>query len=205
MDDSFGVAVVNATEQLVNHFLNLLLGHCSLVLSHKFLQIILNKFKNEIKLLLVGLKHDFFEATDAFFSLDLAWTLEALRRHFFTNNDARGLLGSLQGRNRLLIQLRVLYDAGAIRIGPRGLDKAGFETATKTYLMHFGDSSEKSSLNVFSQNPYYLGRLAGAITQAPLKKWIDFQLAFAEAFEGLISRPNEQEEVCRELAVKCLA
>ena len=64
VDDSFGVAVVNTTEELVNHFLNLLLGHCSLVLSHKFLQIILNKFKNEIKLLLVGLKHDFFEATE---------------------------------------------------------------------------------------------------------------------------------------------
>jgi DNA polymerase-3 subunit delta len=71
--------------------------------------------------------------------------------------------------------------------------------------MHYGDSEEKSNLNVFSQNPYYLGRLAGAIPHAPLKKWIDFQLAFAEAFEGLISRPNEQEEVCRELAVKCLA
>jgi DNA polymerase-3 subunit delta len=148
---------------------------------------------------------DFFEAADAFFSLDLAWTLEALRRHFFTNNDARGLLGSLQGRNRLLIQMRVLYDAGALHIGPRGLDKAGFEAAARTYLIHFGDSEEKSNLNVFSQNPYYLGRLAGAVPHASLKKWIDFQFAFAEAVEGLISRPNEQEEVCRELAVKCLA
>ena len=33
---------------------------------------------------------DFFEAADAFFSLNLEWTLEPLRRHFFTNNDASG-------------------------------------------------------------------------------------------------------------------
>ena len=60
---------------------------------------------------------DFFEAADAFFSLKLDWTLEALRRHFFTSSESRPLLGSLQSRNRLLIQLRVLLDAGAIRLG----------------------------------------------------------------------------------------
>jgi DNA polymerase-3 subunit delta len=148
---------------------------------------------------------DFFEAADAFFSLDLAWTLEALRRHFFTNKDARGLLGSLQSRNRLLIQLRVLHDAGAIRAGSRGLSKQDFASAASTYAAHFADATEKSNLNVFTQNPFYLSRMAGAVIKAPLKKWIDFQLAFAEAFEAIIQRPNEQEEVCRELAVKCLS
>jgi DNA polymerase-3 subunit delta len=38
-----------------------------------------------------------------------------------------------------------------------------------------------------------------------LKKLIDFQIAFTEAFEEIIKRPNEQEEVCRELAVRCLS
>ncbi|MGB0460543.1 MAG: DNA polymerase III subunit delta [Opitutales bacterium] len=148
---------------------------------------------------------DFFEAADAFFSLDLEWTLQALRRHFFTNNDARGLLGSLQSRNRLLIQLRVLLDAGAIRLSSRGLSKQDLEGAAKIYASHFGDVEEKSNLNVFSQNPFYLGRMAGTVGKAPLKRWIDFQLAFAEAFEAIIQRPKEQEEVCRELAVKCLS
>ena len=72
---------------------------------------------------------DFFEAADAFFSLKLDWTLEALRGHFFTNNDSRGLLGSLQSRNRLLIQLRVLLDAGAIQVGGRGIAKSELEAA----------------------------------------------------------------------------
>lgn len=148
---------------------------------------------------------DFFEAADAFFSLKLDWTLEALRRHFFTNNESRPLLGSLQSRNRLLIQLRVLLDAGAIRLGGRGISKADLESAARTYGRHFGEDPEKSNLNVFTQNPWYLGRLAECAAKVPLKKLIDFQLAFSEAFEAIIARPNDQEEVCRELAVKCLS
>jgi len=148
---------------------------------------------------------DFFEAADAFYSLKLDWTLEALRRHFFTNNDSRGLLGSLQSRNRLLIQLRVLLDAGAIRLGGRGIAKSDLDAAARTYGHHFGEEQEKSNLNVFTQNPWYLGNLAGTAAKVPLKKLIQFQIAFAEAFEGIIERPNEQEEVCRELAVKCLS
>ena len=148
---------------------------------------------------------DFFEATDAFFSLKLEWTLDALRRHFFTNKESRPLLGSLQGRNRLMIQLRVLLDAGAIRLGGRGISKADLEAAGRTYERHFGENSEKSNLNVFTQNPWYLGRLAEAAARVPLKKLIDFQLAFADAFEGIIERPNEQEEICRKMAIKCLS
>ena len=145
---------------------------------------------------------DFFEATDAFFSLKLEWALDALRRHFFTNNEARPLLGSLQGRNRLMIQLRVLLDAGAIR---RGVSQSDLAAAAKNYGQHFGENQEKSNLNVFSQNPWYLGRLLETAARVPLKKLIDFQLAFADAFEGIIERPNEQEEICREMAIKCLS
>ncbi len=148
---------------------------------------------------------DFFEAADAFFSLRLDWTLEALRRHFFTNSESRPLLGSLQSRNRLLIQLRVLLDAGAIRLGGRGIAKSELEAAARTYGHHFGEDPGKSNLNVFTQNPWYLGRLAETARKVPLKRLVDFQLAFADAFEGIIKRPNEQEEVCRELAIRCLS
>lgn len=148
---------------------------------------------------------DFFEAADAFYSLKLDWTLEALRRHFFTNSESRPLLGSLQSRNRLLIQLRVLLDAGAIRLGGRGISKSDLEAAARSYGHHYGESAEKSNLNVFTQNPWYLGRLAETAAKVPLKKLVSFQVAFTEAFEAIIERPNEQGEVCRELAVKCLS
>jgi len=147
---------------------------------------------------------DFFEAADAFYSLKLDWTLEALRRHFFNNSESRPLLGSLQSRNRLLIQLRVLLDAGAIRLGGRGISKSELEAASRVYGHHFGEDPEKSNLNVFTQNPWYLGRLAETASKVPLKKLVDFQIAFTQSFEEIIQRPNEQEEVCRELAVKCL-
>lgn len=147
---------------------------------------------------------DFFEAAEAFYALDLEWTLDAIRRHFFSNKDSRGLITTLQGRNRILIQLRVLIDSGEIKLGPRGLSKNALENAARTYAHHFGDSSDKSNFNVFTQNPWYLGRLAQPIGKLPLRKLIDFQTAFVGAFEDILNRPDEQEEVMRELAIRCL-
>ena len=62
---------------------------------------------------------DFFEAAEAFYSLDLEWLLAAIHRHFFAGHDARPLISSLQNRNRLLIQLKVLMMKGSIRGQPK--------------------------------------------------------------------------------------
>ena len=101
---------------------------------------------------------DFFEAAEAFSHGDLPRTLAALHRHFFSGGDARPVIAALQNRNRLLVQLRVLIDAGEVRIGSRGLDKAGFERAAAAYARHFGNATEKSSFNVFTQNFWYLNK-----------------------------------------------
>ena len=104
---------------------------------------------------------DFFEAADAFGRGDLPWTLAALRRHFFAGGDARPVITALQNRNRLLLQLRVLLDTGEVRLGPRGLDKAGFERAAAAYARHFAGAAEKSSFNVFTQNLVVSGQAGG--------------------------------------------
>jgi len=148
---------------------------------------------------------DFFEAADAFFSLDLKWTLDALRRHFFGGNVARPLISTLQGRNRLLIQLRVLIDAGEIDVGYRGVEKSSLERAAALHRNAFGEKPEKNAFNVFTQHPYYLGRLAGELKNLTLKRLIDFQQEFIRAFEETISRPDEQEDVMREMAIRCLS
>lgn len=148
---------------------------------------------------------DFFEAAEAFFSGDLPWTLAALQRHFFAGGDARPVIGSLQNRNRILLQLRALLDAGEVKLGPRGLDAAGFQRAAAKYGPHFIGAGEKSSFNVFSQNPWYLGKLASSGRLPSLRRLIDNQQAFIAAFEELIRRSTEQEKVLRELAVRCLA
>ncbi len=149
---------------------------------------------------------DFFEPAEAFFALDLAWTLDSLKRYFFAGNSGRALLSSLQGRNRLMIQLRVLLDSGEVRIGPRGLDQRAFDQARSAYARHFGGLEEKSTFNIFTQNVWYLGKL-GEKAQAralTLKRLIDFQTAFVGAFEQILARPKEEDAVLRELAIKCL-
>ncbi len=148
---------------------------------------------------------NFFEASEAFFSFDLEWTLAAIRRHFFSQRDARGLITSFQRRNRLLIQLRVLLDCGELGRGGGGISKANLDSAALVYERHFGEVRDKSSFNVFTQNPWYLGRLAKIASKLPLKRLIEFQREFLSAFEAILSRPDEQEEVMRSLAIRCLS
>ena len=143
---------------------------------------------------------DFFEAVDAFYSLDLEEALGAVKRHFFVGNDIRPLLTSLQNRARLLLQLRVLYDAGCFK---RGLNKATLDEASATFGRDF-EGGEKSSSNVFSQNPYYLIRLLDTAKKLKTKRLIDFQMEFVRTFEESISRPTEQEMVMRETVIRCL-
>jgi DNA polymerase-3 subunit delta len=134
---------------------------------------------------------DFFEMAEAFFSGDLQWTLAALRRHYFTGGDARPILAALQNRNRILTQLRALVDAGEATVGPRGID--GLQRAAELHGPKYGEAAkEKSSYNVFAQNP-------------SLRHLIDNQRAFIDAFDEIIRRPGEQEEVLRDMAVRCLA
>ncbi len=145
---------------------------------------------------------DFFESAEAFFNGDLKWTLDALRRHFFTGGDARPIISALQNRNRILIQVRALVDAGEARLGPRGLD--GLQGAAGTYAAHFTGAGEKSSFNVFTQNAWYVGKLAGSGKLPSLRRLIDNQQEFIAAFEGIVQRPHEQEEVLRDMTVRCL-
>lgn len=146
---------------------------------------------------------DFFEAAEAFFSGDLKWTLTALHRHFFAGGDARPVLSALQNRNRILLQVRALVDAGDVRVGQRGLD--GLQRAAGRFGSRFVGATEKSSFNVFSQNPWYLGKLAGSAKLPSLRRLIDNQQEFLVAFEEIVRRPSEQEEVLREMSVRCLS
>jgi len=145
---------------------------------------------------------DFFEVAEAFFAQDLAWALRAIRRHFFIHSDARGIITTLQNRNRLMIQLRVLIDAGELS----GFSKTAFESVQRIHQHHFGGVEDKSSFNLFTQNLWYLGnKIAPAMEGLNLKRLIDYQMAFESAFIGILEHPNEQESVMRDLAIRCLA
>jgi DNA polymerase-3 subunit delta len=147
---------------------------------------------------------DFFEAAEAFFSGDLRWALAALRRHFFGGGDARPVISSLQNRNRLLLQVRALVDAGDLPSGPRGFNKTDLDRAAAAYGRHFTGATEKSAYNLFTQHPFYLSKLAGAKKLPSMRRLIDNQMELINAFEELIRRPSEQEDVLREMTVRCL-
>ena len=149
---------------------------------------------------------DFFASAERFFAGDLPGTLAALAQHFFNGNDARPVLGALQNRNRILIQVRVLLDTGELRApGPYGFDKAAWGLAQEAYARHFGGDTEKSAYNLFTQNQWYVGKLVGSGKLPGLRRLIDNQQEFIRAFEEIVRRPNEQEAVLRDLAVRCLA
>lgn len=148
---------------------------------------------------------DFFEAAEAFFSRDLDRTLEAIRQHFFAGHDARPLISSLQNRNRLLIQVRALMLSGDVRVTPRGVDKAGLERAAAGCAdLYRGAASEKSAYNVFTQNPWYLGKVVGSRELPPLRRLIDHQLEFTRTFEEILAQGADQEEILRAMAIRCL-
>lgn len=148
---------------------------------------------------------DFFESADRFFAGDLPGTLHALEKHFFAGGDARPMLSSLQNRNRILIQARVLIDAGDLRApGSYGFDKAAWARAQAAYAKHFGGNTEKSSYNLFTQNQWYAGKLVSTGRLPSLRRLIDNQQEFIGAFEEIIRRPDEQETVLRDMAVRCL-
>lgn len=149
---------------------------------------------------------DFFEFSEAFFSLDLNWTLDVLTRYFFIQKESRPLITSLFNRLRLMIQLRVLLDAGSIEASSYGLNKNTLGALADEYNLTFDGSQNKSSFNVFSQNPWYLGKLAVAAEKTSLKKLLDFEQSVVGAFEKILeySLPQEQEAVMRQLVIKCL-
>jgi DNA polymerase-3 subunit delta len=146
---------------------------------------------------------EFFEVADAFSSGDLKWTLTALDRHFYSGGDARPVLAALQNRNRLLIQICAMVDSGDAKLGQRGLD--GLQRASSIHGHRYGAAiASKSSFNIFTQNAWYLGKLAPGGKLPSLRRLIDNQRAFVSAFEELIRRPSEEEVVLRDLMVRCL-
>ncbi len=147
---------------------------------------------------------DFFDISNAFYSGDLNAALGALKRYFFANKkaSARPIISTLQKQNSLLIQLRSLMDGGILSKSAYQQPKGAIEDAAVRFADAFEGAEEKSGYNIFSQNAWYAGsKLAPLAGKTSLKKLIDCQLNLAKAFEDLISRPNSDEQVLRDLFV----
>lgn len=143
---------------------------------------------------------EFFAAAEAFFSGNLKVALQELRQHFFAGHDARPLLSTLMNRNRLMLQLAVLRETGALR---GRVSKASLESAAEMFGDLFG-SSDKSSLNVFTQNPYYLSRLAGGETLS-VRALLERQSRLIETLRAIAgAKQAEQEGILRGFVLETL-
>jgi len=147
---------------------------------------------------------EFFEAADRFFRGNLPEALEAIRRHFFTQKEGRPLLANLLNRNRLMIQAKVLAEARLLRSSGRRIDSSSLSNAAEWADEWYGNTSTKNPVNVFAQNPFYLGNLADSAARYKLRTLFDFQSAFVETFREMVDRPGDHEAIFRELAVRCL-
>jgi DNA polymerase III subunit delta len=85
------------------------------------------------------------------------------------------------------------------------VDKDSLDRAASIHASAFAGENGKSAFNVFTQNPWYLGRLAAPLNKLTLKHLVDFQKEFLRGFKEILNRPNEQEEAMREMMVRCLS
>ncbi|MDR2512696.1 MAG: DNA polymerase III subunit delta [Puniceicoccales bacterium] len=147
---------------------------------------------------------DFFEPVELFFQRNLKEALNALHRFFFNEpNAGRPLLASLQNKNRLILQLRAIMDA-IPRQNKSALNKNDIENASTKYKHYFKGNMEKNTLNVFSQHPFYIGKIAHSACHFTLKELMDIQFALVDCFATMLDRPNQEEAIFREMFVRCL-
>jgi len=146
---------------------------------------------------------DFFEPIEALAERDLKWGMESLDRYFFNEDSSRPLLAVLQNRLRLLIQIRCLADSGDFRVSEAGLPMGQFEAASARHGPTFG-SAAKSSVNLFSQKPWYVcSKVAPSAARYTLAELVDLQLACADCFDA--SNRGEDESSVRAMFLRALA
>ena len=142
---------------------------------------------------------NFFDTVEKFFQRDLDGTLIALKRYFFNNNDARPLLAAFTSRTRAIIQLKALLESKKISLS--SISKNNFSYLAKQFYM---DQNEKSSFNIFSQNAWYLSKIAHYCINFTFDQLLDFQTQFTGIIPTLPSQSSEQANHLKKLIVHCL-
>jgi len=147
-----------------------------------------------------------FEITDAFYSGNINRRMSFLTRYFFANKNAsaRTILSSLQRQNSLLIELRSLMDGNVIPQTTSRQPTGAIDNAAAKFGEFFTLSNpvkpNDSKYNLFVKNPWLIGsKLSPIAAKYKLKKLIDYQMAFADAFEQLIVRPSSDLSIMRDL------
>lgn len=149
-------------------------------------------------------EEDFFEAVDSFFALDLQRSLAAVQEYFAIHKEPRGLISALQNRGRLLLQLKVLVEAKILQPDGYSLSKGTVEQLKTHYQKQFHHYDTKSSFNLFTQNPWYLGKLLSPLRNLSLKQLFRMQEACFLYFKQSLSHPQEAQALLEQMVIRCL-
>jgi DNA polymerase-3 subunit delta len=136
-------------------------------------------------------ENDFFETIDSFFGDDGERFLRQIRRYFSYREEGRPLLAALQNRLRLIIQWRYFYE------------KDGVKTITKSTLEQlaerYGSIYTGKMGSIFTQNPWYLGKLLAVAKECSLEDWIAFQVELLRTVVELSAHYGQQQLVFEKL------
>jgi DNA polymerase-3 subunit delta len=141
---------------------------------------------------------EFFQQIENFYSPSMDEKLDAIGRYFYFTGEARPLIIGLQNRTRLMIQLRALADSNKILLG-KSLSKLQLDGVANA--LNF-PTAEKSSHNIFSQNPWYLSKLLGSVRRYSLDKLLHIQLALMAAIADAAREYGGQISLMKELALE---
>jgi DNA polymerase-3 subunit delta len=134
---------------------------------------------------------DFFETVDLFFGDSPEQFFRSIRRYFLHQEEGRPLLAALQNRTRLLIQLRYFYENDGIA----KMSKPVLEQLKNRYVTIYREEGG----SIFTQNPWYLGKLLEIAKKCSLEGWIRIQVTLLRAVVDLSERYGYQQTIFEQL------
>jgi DNA polymerase-3 subunit delta len=134
---------------------------------------------------------DFFETVDLFFGDAPEPFFRSIRRYFLHQEEGRPLLAALQNRTRLLIQLCYFYENDSVE----KISKPVLEQLKNRYAAIY----RKGGGGIFTQNPWYLGKLLEIAKKCSLEGWIRIQVARLRAVVDLAEHSGHQQTIFEQL------
>ncbi|MDR2664548.1 MAG: hypothetical protein LBB14_03430 [Puniceicoccales bacterium] len=127
-------------------------------------------------------REDFFEPIEAFYRRDISNFAIALRHFLGADGEPRALLSAMQSKNRSLLQLKAAQMSGAWNVScGRIPSRATLERARSLRTVPLLEGTD----DVFSLNPWYLGRLSECLALFDLAELVRLQGALLDIFEFL--------------------
>jgi DNA polymerase-3 subunit delta len=134
---------------------------------------------------------DFFEMIDLFFEENFETFSAGIRRYFAYHGEGRPLLAALQNRVRLLIQLCYFHEND----GVESINKSVMERLRDRYAGIYNGGTG----SIFTQNPWYLGKLLAIAKKCSLNAWIQFQIKLLESTVALSENYGRQQSIFENL------